>query len=364
MIKLLWFDGDGLCLFAPTVIEVKLDARNRVLPAYLAPLERRICLATREERKPIGFLQGILLASLPMSIESPAPAGTQTLGSAVIEAIGQRYDESGAEDYGIAHERFRQMVTEVVTRYVPDSGDSEQLQLVASLHVVELVLARACSAGNDPAWQAFLARFRSPLYAAACRITHNEATGRELADGLYAHLYGMPDRQGRRISKLDYYMGRGSLEGWLRTVLAQQYIDHYRSQSREVSLDEQLQAGVSFADNSGLSIPEPDNRMTAAIAEELAALADEERFLLASYYLDERTLANIARQLRLHESTISRRLERLTSELRKRVRKRLEAAGVDRRRCDELLQELDVRDLNIDVAGNLRQETSPKAFSK
>jgi hypothetical protein len=46
------------------------------------------------------------------------------------------------------------------------------------------------------------------------------------------------------------------------------------------------------------------------------------------------------------------------------VRKRLQAAGVNARRCDELLQELDVRDLNVDVAANLRQEMPPTAFSK
>ena len=119
---------------------------------------------------------------------------------------------------------------------------------------------------------------------------------------------------------------------------------------------------MSFADHTPAPTAQPDGRMATAVAEELAALGDEERFLLASYYLDERTLANIGSQLRVHESTVSRRLERLTGELRKRVRKRLEAAGVDRRRCEELLQEFDVRDLNVDVATNLRQETSSGTF--
>ena len=299
-----------------------------------------------------------------MSPGSPTSTDTLALGSALIEAIDQRYGESGAEPYDIPLERFRQIVAATVIRYAANVETAEQLQLLASLHVAELALARACSAGNEAAWDTFLARFRSSLYAAANRITRNDTTGRELADGLYAELYGLPDRNGRRVSKLDYYMGRGSLEGWLRTVLSQQYVDRYRSQSREVSLDEQIEAGVSFADRTPAPTPEPDARMAEAVAQELATLGGEERFLLASYYLDGRTLANIASQLRVHESTISRRLERLTRELRKRVRKRLEAAGVNRRRCEELLQDLDVRDLNVDVAANLRQETSPATFNK
>jgi RNA polymerase sigma-70 factor (ECF subfamily) len=299
-----------------------------------------------------------------MSPGSPTSTDAPALGSVLIEAIDQRYGESGAERYEIPLERFRQNVAAIVIRYAANAEGAEQLQLLASLHIEELTLARACSAGNESAWDTFLARFRPPMYAAANRITRNDATGRELADGLYAELYGLPDRNGRRVSKLDYYMGRGSLEGWLRTVLSQRYIDRYRSQSREVSLDEQVEAGVAFADQTPAPTPEPDTRMVAAVTQELATLGDEERFLLASYYLDGRTLANIASQLRVHESTISRRLERLTGELRKRVRKRLEGAGVNRRRCEELLQELDVRDLNVDVAANLRQETSPGTFNE
>jgi RNA polymerase sigma-70 factor (ECF subfamily) len=66
--------------------------------------------------------------------------------------------------------------------------------------------------------------------------------------------------------------------------------------------------------------------------------------------------------LGVHESTISRKLEKLTGELRKRIRKRLQVAGINSRRCDELLLELDVRDLNVNVAENLRQERPVETF--
>jgi RNA polymerase sigma-70 factor, ECF subfamily len=286
------------------------------------------------------------------------------LGIAVSEAIARRCDEAGAKCYGITPEKFQQIVSNVVNRYAGQASELEQLQLVATLHVTELALARACSSGNDAAWDAFLARYRASLYESAHRIAKNETTGRELADELYADLYGIRNHQGQRVSKLDYYMGRGSLEGWLRTVLSQKYVDRYRSQAKEVSLDEQLAAGVSFSAPTVERVTEPDDSVSAAVSKTLAGLSSEERFLLASYYLDQRTLADIARQLRVHESTISRKLDKLTSELRKRVRKRLLATGLNLRRCDELLQDLDVRDLNVDVAPNLRQETPLNAFYK
>jgi len=137
------------------------------------------------------------------------------------------------------------------------------------LRVAELALARACSEGSELAWEEFLTRFRAPLYEAAYRIARDEATGREIADGLYADLYGMPNRTGRRISKLDYYMGRGPLEAWLRVVLAQQYVDRYRAQRHDVSLDEQLETGASFAARPAPPVA-ADERVASAIAESLA----------------------------------------------------------------------------------------------
>jgi RNA polymerase sigma-70 factor (ECF subfamily) len=284
------------------------------------------------------------------------------LGKPLRHAIERRYEESGADLYGIDREAFQKFVVAVVARYGAGLSEFESLQLVAALHVEELALARACTAGNDAAWGVFLSRFRSELQSMARQITRDDATGRELADSLYAELYGLPNREGKRTSKLDYYMGRGSLKGWLRTVLAQQHVNRCRSQAKVVSLEEQVEAGVGFA-----AKPEPqtainDGGVSALIAQSIAELDSEERFLLASYYLDQRTLADIGRQLRVHESTVSRKLEKLTGSLQKQIRKRMQAAGVDRRRCDEILQDLDVRDLNVDVPRNLRQERPADTF--
>jgi RNA polymerase sigma-70 factor (ECF subfamily) len=298
----------------------------------------------------------------PPNPATSVPVEDRGLGSAVSDAIAQRYSESGAESYGITPQDFQQIVTAVVIRYAADASVAEQLELVATLRIGELILARACTEGNEHAWNVFLVRFRASLYEMAYRIAKDEATGRELADGLYAELYGIPNREGRRVSKLNYYMGRGSLEGWLRTVLTQQHINRCRSHAKDVSLDEQDEAGVSFAASFPAETAETDDRVSIAIAQTLADVTSEERFLLVSYYLDQRTLANIGHQIGMHESTVSRKMEKLTKELRRRSRKRLQDAGFNSRRCDELLQELDVRDLNVHVTENLRQERPVETF--
>jgi RNA polymerase sigma-70 factor (ECF subfamily) len=299
-----------------------------------------------------------------MSSKAAAPVAdaSSRSGRDIEQIVAARYGESGAESYGITPQSFTEIVAAVVDRYAAGATPAERRELVRSLRVEELALARACSAGNNAAWNAFVARFRVPLFATACRLTKDETSARDLADELNADLYGLPNSQGRRASKLDYYMGRGSLEGWLRTVLSRQYIDRCRSRAKETSLDELIEQGVSFPGDVQLSGSKTDSRICGAIRETLAELSEEERFLLAAYYLDQRTLADVGRMMAVHESTVSRKLEKLTDTLRKRVRKRLLAGGIDHRQCIEIMQELDVRDMNIDVAANLRQEKSAETF--
>jgi len=299
-----------------------------------------------------------------MDSQPLSPSRTIVVPDAVRETIAARYAESRASLYQIGMEQFLEVAAAVVLRYAGDAGVADQVALAGLLRVEDLVLARACSAGNDRAWETFLSRFRAPLYDAAARIATNEATARELADELYADLYGCADAAGRKISKLDLFMGRGSLEGWLRAVLAQRYVDRCRRYAKTVSLEEQMEAGARFAAPSPAADRGPDPRLAAAVQSALGELTAEERFLLVSWYLDGRTLAEIGAQLRVHDSTISRRLGRTMTGLRKRIRKRLREGGIASRACDEMLADLDVRDLDVDVAANLRQESLPGSFYK
>ncbi len=142
--------------------------------------------------------------------------------------------------------------------------------MIASLHVQELVLARACSAGNAAAWDEFLTQFKRALPSMAVQITRDDAAGHDLADELYAELYGMPNRDGKRVSKLNYYMGRGSLQGWLRTVMAQKHVDRCRKQSRNVSLEEQVEAGAHFAAKEEVPVVPEVARVARSIEQALS----------------------------------------------------------------------------------------------
>jgi RNA polymerase sigma-70 factor, ECF subfamily len=288
----------------------------------------------------------------------------EKVSSGLESVLAELHARSGADGFGISPEQFSALIDEVAAKSLTDTAlPAATIEFCRTLRVEELVLARACAAGNERAWEAFLIRYRAKLYEVARQITREDSMGRELADSVYADLFGTKMREGNRISRLMYYSGRGSLEGWLRTVLAQEFVNTYRKQRRLVSLDEESEEGVQYAAAASEPVVPADPRLGNAIDNALRALAVEDRFVLASYFLDGRTLAQIARALSVHESTISRKIERLTKGLRKQIVKNLVSVGMSRRQAEEALS-ADVRDLALDIRTSLAQDSVPTPFSE
>jgi RNA polymerase sigma-70 factor (ECF subfamily) len=276
--------------------------------------------------------------------------------------VAELYQKSRGADFGMSAELFIGILGEIAAKSLPGASSSEVRELYLSLRVEELALARGCAAGNERAWEVFLTRYREKLYEVAGYIAKESSAARELADSLYADLYGTSLRDGQRVSKLSSYTGRGSLEGWLRTVMAQEYVNRYRRTKKLVSLEEETEEGAQFA-SPETEVPAPvDPRVAAAIDDTLAALPAEDRYVLAAYFLDDRTLADVARSLKVHESTISRKLDKLCKSLRKNVLAALRQRGMSRRQAEEAL-DVDVRDLQLNLRQRL-QETPPQAFSE
>jgi RNA polymerase sigma-70 factor (ECF subfamily) len=293
-----------------------------------------------------------------MSSSKPNSAVQSVVG----ELLSELHARAGCEKVGLTRESFGAILCEVGTKHGAAS-ESEARTFILSLRVDELALARACAAGNNSAWEIFLTRFREKLYLSALRIAREDSAARDLADTLYADLYGTTTREGQRVSKLSSYTGRGSLEGWLRTVLAQEYVNRYRRTKRLVSLDDESEDGIQFRAPDPEPLPAADDRLARATDEALAELPAEDRMVLSAYYLDGRTLAEIARMLGVHESTISRKIDKLAKSLRKQIVAALTRRGLSRRQAEEAL-EVDVRDLQVDIRRSLAQESPTAAFSE
>ena len=189
-----------------------------------------------------------------------------------------------------------------------------------SAHAADVQLARLCAAGDERAWETFVRQYRPLLYRAADALDRTGGA-REVADSLYAELYGIKDAGGARQSLFRYYQGRSSLATWLRAVLAQRYVDRVRVQRRTEPLPEET-------DGTAAPPADPDrDRYVAlvrtALARAVSRLDPRDRLRLASYYVQELTLAEIGRLLRESEASASRHLARTRRDIRADVERQL-----------------------------------------
>lgn len=268
-----------------------------------------------------------------MPKESPLASLDQFLAQYAHLAT-ELHGEAMCARWGLAPEAFAQSLRRSAEKRFggaqTDPGDVESY--LRSLHSEDLALACACSEGIEKAWEFFIAHFRQDLRHAASAMLRgsgraDDARAEELADSLYAELYGVrSSADGRRKSLFEYFHGRSKLSTWLRAVLAQKQVDLFRTSGRTVSLEAEME-GEAPRELAGRteSVPaDPDReryigRFERALSTALASLTPRERLILACYYVDQLTLAEIGRLLREHESTVSRQLERLRRALREGV---------------------------------------------
>jgi RNA polymerase sigma factor (sigma-70 family) len=191
---------------------------------------------------------------------------------------------------------------------------------VASSYAADVELARLCAEGDERAWETFVREYRPLLYRAADALDRTGGA-RDLADSLYAELYGIKDGEAPRQSLFRYYQGRSSLATWVRAVLAQRYVDRVRAQRRTAPLTEET-------DGAAAPPPDPDREryvalIRAALARAVSRLDPRDRLRLASYYVQELTLAQIGRLLRESEASASRHLARTRRDIRADVERQL-----------------------------------------
>ena len=230
-------------------------------------------------------------------------------------------------------------------------------------HAEDLELAQRCASGDPDAWDRFVLEYRPVLYRAADALDRHGGA-REVADSLYAELYGIKDADGQRRSLFRYFQGRSSLATWLRAVLAQRYVDRHRAQRRLQPLAEAYPDGEPdrAAAASGVTAAEPDpsrGRYVAllrkALGAVIGALAPRERLRLSCYYLQELTLAETGRVTQEHEATVSRQLARTRRAMRDAAEQWLESAGLTRAEIAECFASLAADPGPLDLKPLLRE---------
>jgi len=259
-----------------------------------------------------------------------------------------------APNYGVHEDCFTDSLKKTALKYlISASADPPTIdqtkEFLEQIQAEDLFLALACAAGNERAWWEFDQQHRSYLERVARHLAKTEMDAQEVIDHLYFELYGSRIVDGERVSKFSTYSGRGSLRGWLRTVIWHSLVDRHRSSHDEVSLDEMTEnvgEGAAHA-NFAEAVPDGEDQMidhltreryrkatVSAIEKAFSSLEAHEKLLLLYYHVENLKLREIARLVenassplrgwfqrksstrekdpssRIHESTIMRWLEK------------------------------------------------------
>ena len=246
------------------------------------------------------------------------------------------------DSHSLTTESLIPRLTAAVNKYLlkdDENASNESLvDFIDELQADDLCLIVACECGEERAWSDLVERFSPTVRSAARSASSNEEAAEDLAQSIWAELYGLrAGKDGKHKGKLAYYSGRGSLAGWLRAVVAQLAVDQHRKQSRLVQTEDDADFDrlARNADDSqqqffSTRAANPEQMMSdkltgtevrEALARSIKELTDEDRLLVKLYYFDGLRLREAGAVLGVHEATASRRLTRIHGELRLKVEK-------------------------------------------
>lgn len=272
------------------------------------------------------------------------------------EAISAIYSAcvENQPNFGVTEEAFFDSITQSVSRFLCRGTEelpeeAEVREFIDSIRADDLFLALACASGSERAWWEFDHQHRGYLERISRFLASTDLSAQEVIDHVYVELYGTRVVDGVRLSKFATYSGKGSIRGWLRTVIWHALVDLHRASHDEVSLDgmtESVGEGYTHSTfaNKDLGGEEQmhdelsHDRYKKATFESMrsafSSLDDHEKLLLLYYYSEGLKLREIARlaespqsplrewfqrrsaarekdpRARIHESTIMRWLEK------------------------------------------------------
>src|SRR5690606_40254256 len=228
--------------------------------------------------------------------------------SEIDSVIGEIYEHcvEAAPNFGMDRDCLAASLEKTVSRFIYSTSDGkaspeEVRSFMEQLQCDDLFLALACSNGNERAWWEFDQQHRAYLERVARHLAKTETDAQDVIDQVYVDLYGTKIVDGERVSKFATYSGRGSLRGWLRTVIWHSLVDLHRASHDEVSLDEMTEnvgeggAHANFAEQPAEGDESMIDQITrdryrkatvSAIQNAFNSLDDHEKLILLYYHVE------------------------------------------------------------------------------
>lgn len=239
-------------------------------------------------------------------------------------------------DLGLELSAYATRIKSILKKHLGSSPDpAEAVAFAKALHGADLYLATACaqcSPGNSSnnsngiqaaqaasAWKILETRYKGFVYDLVRFFYRPSFISQDLADNIIADLF-LPDRTG--TSRIASYDGRSSLSTWLRVIVCNRSINAQRCTTNSKSTDIQPEMPDEPALQS-IEMTLRARRYREALEDSLGCacrkLTPRERLILLWRYEDGLQLGQIAKLLGIHQSNVTRQLERMQSKLRDQV---------------------------------------------
>lgn len=264
---------------------------------------------------------------LQVGIMFPSPELESLISSAYLE--GQAH----FGELGLELVAYSARITSIVAKHVGAASDPRQsITFVKALHGRDLYLTTACAQHSpgqrtngdapdhaDAAWKALESNYKGFVCDLLRFFYRPGFVSQDLADNIIADLF-LPDRSG--VSRIASYDGRSSLSTWLRVIVCNRSINAQRCSANSKSTDIQ----PDIPDKPALQNIEMTLRagryhdvLKDALRCACSGLTPRERLILLWRYEDGLQLGQIAKLLGIHQSNVTRQLDRIQATLRDNV---------------------------------------------
>ena len=291
-----------------------------------------------------------------------------TACAADFDALYSRCTEAWPS-FVVPAEDFRQALVHAIDKYLRGYAGShgtppvnEIRDFIGHLQASDIYLGLGCANGDENAWWQFDHHHRAFIESLAHQVIGSGVDPNEVIECVYGELLGTKAEGVTRPSKFRTYMGRGTLRGWLRTIIWHTAVDLHRSRQPEVPLEDWSVTGDESRERQELIVDADgcEELMLSQVMREryrsatvdaldrsLATLDDHETLLLLYYHVEGLKLRQIARiveepksairrwfqrqsrlhtnakQSRVHESTVMRWLDKVYRKISDRFKKEL-----------------------------------------
>jgi RNA polymerase sigma-70 factor len=225
-------------------------------------------------------------------------------------------------DLGVDCAAFEAHLRCIVDRSFPEGVPPHSVlnHFLHSLHTNDLMLALACSRASDAGWRRFSQLYRKYLSDLSHRLVSKGFDPQDLSDSIWIDLF-LPDRSGQ--SRIGSYDGRSSLATWLRVIVSNRIInERLRKGSRFCNLEDIAEPADSKALDElelRLRLSRYNSMILHGLRRAAWNLSARNRLILLLRYDQGLQLGEIARLFSVHQSTITRQIDRALAKLRQDI---------------------------------------------